>query len=321
MTSRSLLAAALVGASLFASSVAPTTAAAAGRSPRPLELAVIGDTPYGPDQSDPEAFAGLLGDIAADDRVRAVVHVGDIKNGSTRCDDVYYDQIAADFAASPLPIFYTPGDNEWTDCHRTNNGGYDPYERLASLRATFFAEPGQYLGRMPRVISSQDGEFVENVRWVDPRVVFATVHVVGSNNGLAPWTGELETPENRLRREAEVARRIAAAVDWIDETFDVAEAAEAPGVILAMQADTFFADPIASGFTEVVQEIEGRSAAFGGEVLLLQGDTHDYLVDEPLDDAPNLTRIVVEGETVDEWLELRIDPGGGELFTWRRVSR
>ena len=38
-------------------------------------------------------------------------------------------------------MIYVPGDNEWTDCHRANNGGYDPLERLAFLRAMFY--PGR----------------------------------------------------------------------------------------------------------------------------------------------------------------------------------
>jgi len=39
------------------------------------------------------------------------------------------------------------GDNEWTDCHRPNNGGYNPLERLAKVRATFFPSPGRTLGQ------------------------------------------------------------------------------------------------------------------------------------------------------------------------------
>jgi hypothetical protein len=291
------------------------------RSNARVTLAVIGDAPYGADQVDPQTFEGLLADIGADPQVRTVVHLGDIKNGSTPCDDAYFDQIADAFAGSRDPVIYTPGDNEWTDCHRPTNGGYDPYDRLAALRSTFFAEPDQALGRRPMAIESQSGDFVENARWVDARVVFTTVHVVGSNNGLAAWSTPLETPENAARRELEVAARIDAAVEWIDAAFDEAEATGAPGVVVAMQADTFQTQPMLSGFSEVIDHLEARAAAFAGEVLLLQGDSHRYLVDQPLPDAPNLTRIVVEGETVGEWLRLTIDPRADDLFTWERVPR
>ncbi|MGK4002479.1 hypothetical protein WMF31_07645 [Sorangium sp. So ce1036] len=36
--------------------------------------------------------------------------------------------------------------------------------------------------------------------------------------------------------------------------------------------------------------------------------------------VPNLTRVVVEGETVSEWLRLTVDPGAPVPFTWERVA-
>ena len=38
------------------------------------------------------------------------------------------------FSQFNKPVVYLPGDNEWTDRHHTNNGDYDPIERLAHLR-------------------------------------------------------------------------------------------------------------------------------------------------------------------------------------------
>lgn len=300
----------------------PTPGAAANRSAKPLTIAVIGDTPYGADQATAAPLDGLLADIADDPKVRSIVHLGDIKNGGTSCDDAYLDQVAASFARSKEPVVYTPGDNEWTDCHRTSNGSFDPYDRLAEVRDTFFSRPDRALGGRNKALASQGGEFLENVRWAESRVVFATVHVVGSNNGLAPWTPPLETPENAARREAEVARRIDAAVAWINDAFDTAEASGAEGVLIGMQADTFFRDnETARGFVEVNETLEARASGFAGEVLLLQGDTHRYLVDQPFETAPNLTRIVVEGTTVDEWLRLTVDPRAEDLFTWERIQR
>ena len=52
------------------------------------------------------------------------------------------------------PLVYTPGDNEWTDCHRTNNGSYLPTERLAKLRELFYPAPGVTLGGRKKHTSS-----------------------------------------------------------------------------------------------------------------------------------------------------------------------
>ena len=56
--------------------------------------------------------------------VSLVMHLGDIKNGSSVCSTEYFEQIRNDFDGFEDPFVYTPGDNEWTDCHRANNGAY-----------------------------------------------------------------------------------------------------------------------------------------------------------------------------------------------------
>jgi len=297
----------------------------------PLAMAVIGDTPYGAAQL--VAFPSLIGAINAEPDLTLAVHVGDIKNGSTRCDDSYFATIFDDFTDLALPLVYTPGDNEWTDCHRANNGAYDPLERLAAVRATFFADPGMTLG-VERPILSQatiptHATFVENRLWTGSSVVFSTVHVVGSANGLAPWFGtdttgtKFDDPDRRI---AEVEARIAAALDWIDRTFDLAAADHAKGVAVFMQADTFAGST--DGFVELITRLADRARVFAKPVLLVQGDTHVYVLDVPFqtgnvaygitDAVPNLTRVVVQGETASEWLRLDVDPNGTNLFALTR---
>ncbi|MGI8686035.1 MAG: metallophosphoesterase [Acidimicrobiales bacterium] len=284
------------------------------RSAKPVTVAVIGDVPYGTAQE--ATFGDLIGAVNDDPKVRAVIHVGDIKSGSTTCTDERFAAVEAAFKTFEDPLVYTPGDNEWTDCHRANNGAYNPLERLAAVRARFFAEPGTTLGRRSRRVDSQSA-LAENVRWVESRVAFATVHVIGSDNGLAPWTG-LGLTAPTPAQGAEVAARVAAGVDWIDETFDEAEEGGLDGVVLGMQADTWA--PAPSGAQQaIVERIAARSAAFDGQVLILQGDSHVFTADHPLA-LDNVTRIVVHGEMLPfEYLRLTIDHRQPELFSWERV--
>ncbi|MGH9158049.1 MAG: metallophosphoesterase [Acidimicrobiales bacterium] len=86
------------------------------RSARPTIVAIIGDTPYGDAQL--AGFPDLVHAINDAPKVDRVVHVGDIKNGSSLCSDSYFSTIAGHFAGFADPLVYTPGDNEWTDCHR-----------------------------------------------------------------------------------------------------------------------------------------------------------------------------------------------------------
>ena len=88
-----------------------------------------------------------------------------------------------------------------------------------------------------------------------------------------------------------------------------------------MQADTFVAENESSpGYAAIVDRLERRAAQFARPVLLLQGDTHEYLVDTPLASAPNVTRVVVRGETASEWLRVTVNPRDAQVFSWKRVA-
>jgi hypothetical protein len=318
---------ALVCAAALAVST-PAVAHASGGG-TPFTFAVLGDTPYG--NADVLRFPGIVDQVNADPDVRLVAHLGDIKSGSTVCDDAYYAAIRAQFDRFEDPLVYTPGDNEWTDCHRPNNGGYDPLERLDALRSVFFDRPGHALGT-PRGLSSQRKRGLpENVSFTRAGVAFAAVHVVGSNDGLAPWTGRTAPTAAQL---AEQRRRSAGAVQLIDRTFARAEGKRA--VVLMMQADMFEGTPSeanGSAFRPVVQAIAEGAAGFDGPVYLLNGDTHVFERDNPLEagspwlsfyglaaPVPNLTRITVEGAAgVDEYLRVTVDVHDPEVLVFERV--
>lgn len=307
-------------------------------SAAPVDLAIIGDVPYGSEQI--ADFPQFIADMnAATPPVAEIVHLGDIKNGSSRCDTSYFQFVADSASASARPFLYTPGDNEWTDCHRANNGAYDPLERLATLRSMFYPVPGLSLGTSRKQVLSQAfvpgfETFVENQLWVEARTVFALIHVVGSNNSLAPWYTDDTTGtkmDDPARRTAEEAARAAAGVAWLDRAFAVAAQQSAVAVVVIMQADMWDGTAL-NGFDSTVQKLAASALAFGKPVLLLEGDSHVFKTDNPLaagDPAhgvstpvPNLTRVVIQGSTtarLPEWLRLRVDPAAVPPFSWTRV--
>lgn len=329
-------AAALVPLALPAAHAAPSDQGEA--RDKGYTFAVLGDLPYG--QAQIEAFPGWIEEVNADRDVRFAVHVGDIKNGSSLCSDDYFDFIAESFASFAMPLVYTPGDNEWTDCHRTNNGSYDPLERLGALREVFFAEPGRALGggRTMKLDAQTELGYPENVDWRAQRVTFATLHVVGSNDGTLPWTGLGQTEPNAAQL-AEQDARMEAAIAQVREAFADAQKRHDRAVVLFLQADMFYelgeADPaLSSEFTPLVQELVDQSSAFDGPVYLVNGDSHAYLVDEPLAEgsdwldfygvdgsADNLTRIQVDGASTATWLRMTIDrrPHAEQVLSWEVV--
>lgn len=299
------------------------------RARGPFEFALIGDTPY-VNGSDPGAtyppFDRLVDAINRERRLQWVLHAGDIKNGSTLCSDALYPDRLARFAAFSKPLVYTPGDNEWTDCHRLNNGQYQPLERLAKLREVLFPTPGATLGSGSLSVDSQAQtpgyeEFPENVRWTHRGVVFATLHVVGSHNAQDPFQAGSAAVRTRADDD-EVARRNAANLAWLNKAFDRAERDEAAGVLILIQANPGleFEQSVADrgGYEAFLAALETRTAAFGKPVVLAHGDSHYFRVDKPrlLDRAflPNFTRVETFGAGNVHWIRVQVDPRSDEVF-------
>lgn len=267
-----------------------------------FQFAAIGDVPY----TSAVQLDRLVERINALP-LRFTIHVGDIKSGSTLCSDETFEAVRRQFMSFDRPLIYTPGDNEWTDCHRLNNGPYDPIERLQKLRQMFFAT-NQSLGRNPLAldVQSQAGafrDFTENRRWYTKEISFATIHMVGSNNNLQPELPSFS--EFALRNEANIA--------WMRSTFAEARSRGHRAIVFAMQADTFYADPRIkeSGVAEWLEAFRQEAIAWGRPVLLIQGDTHRFTTDRPLEkqaaSVPYVQRVVVPGEQFADAVLIDVD--------------
>jgi len=339
----SLLRTTTIAASAVALALVPVTAARAGDAPgqqKPghYSFAVIGDVPYGAAEID--AFPGKVDRINADVELAFTVHVGDTKNGSSLCTDDYNAFIKSQFDRFAKPLVYTPGDNEWTDCHRPAAGQYNPLERLDAIRETFFAQPGRTLGASPVTVSSQAALGIpENVSFRKQGLSVAVLHVVGSNNDLAPWSG-IGLTAATAEQVAEEKQRMDATIALVRETFAGARQRQDRAVVLFQQADmfdpTFTPTPAGnSAFNRLVAAIGAESRAFPGDVYLIDGDSHRYNVDQPLaagspwlafygvsGAADNLTRITVDGEALaTNYLKVTVNrPGAADVLSWERVA-
>jgi len=247
-------------------------------------------------------MAAMLREIDRED-VEFVVHVGDFKNGWTSCGDPVFAQRKVMLSASRHPLIYLPGDNEWTDCWRLLAGAYDPLERLGRLREIFFST-GSSLGSRPLRLARQSDAgsahaYPEHVRWTRGKVVFAGFNLPGGDNNLG-------------RMPAEHTRRDAAAREWLKQAFALARRQKLDAVVVLIHANPFsLLGGVRRGYGDFIDLLASETHSFGGQVLLVHGDTHFHRIDQPLripgseETLRNFTRLEVYGSPRVDWVRVR----------------
>jgi hypothetical protein len=311
----------LAAAALLAALAAPAAAQPSQGAP-PFSFVAFGDMPYTLPADYPR-FERLI------DAINALspsfsIHVGDTKSGSTPCSDEIIRRAHDYFARFRAAVVYTPGDNEWTDCHRAAAGRMDPLERLAFVRRLHFPD-ARSLGQAPITVTRQAdvapefAKFVENARWTHNGVVFATAHIVGSNNNFEPRPG---APEEFMERDR-------ANVAWIGAAFEEATRTSAAALVIAFQANMWEErEPrpdLSSGFANSIRALTEGAVRFGRPVLLIHGDSHVLLLDRPLVDRDRRTietamRLMVMGAREVGAVRITVDPASDNPFSIQPIN-
>lgn len=314
-----------------------------------LEFALIGDMPY--DGRQETGFGNLIKSINSAD-LAFVVHDGDFwwdgmgwteeAKGFPPCsDEAFKDRLELSQKVRH-PFIFTPGDNDWTDCHRAKPRTYDPLERLSKLRQMFF-QGDQSLGQRKLRLTRQSengryAKFRENVRWTRGNVLFVTLHMVGSNNNLG------RTPE----MDSEFAERNTANLAWMRESFELAARNKNLAIMIIAQANPRFENTWSptlqkrymldglgiappkekrtTGFDDFLTDLEEETLAFGKPVVFVHGDTHTFRIDKPLAGSmsrrtiENFTRVETFGYPDTHWIRVTVDPKDPNVFRFRQET-
>jgi hypothetical protein len=286
------------------------------RSGSSYEIGLLGDMPYG--DTGRARFPAVIADINRH-RLAFSVFDGDFLGGKERCDQAQYDQASTNFASFRDPLVYVPGDNEWTDCDRPGNGGYDPNERLTLLRKLFASAPTS-LGQRKIPLQRQGPNYPENVRWALGPVIYIGLNVPGSDNN-APL---LDAAGSQIDGDAvEYEARNAANLAWLAESFAQAKVAHAAAVMVVMQADMWSTGDVTTHFADTKRELARLAIGFAGQIVIVNGDVHVLRIDKPLTDAvgaiiQNVTRIQTFGDEQSHWLSATVDPRDPNVFTFHQ---
>ena len=335
----------MVGAlgGLLLSSCAGTGGSRAGGSGA-FDFALIGDMPYTHVQE--KEYQRVLQELNAND-LAFVAHIGDFQFDARPynrnpalavmpCSDESYQLIFDSFQSVKHPLILTPGDNDWSDCAPLKARQVDVLERLGKVRTLFYPQ-GRSLGQRTIAVKNQSDDpryakYRENLRWTLGGVVFATVHIVGSNDnvGASPRTDE------------EQAERMAANIAWLKEAFAAAEQPGVRGLVVLTQANPGFENfwpasprtryflrfiergkPLPShdlAYAPYVKTLAEAMEGFAKPVAFLHGDTHIFRVDKPLFSLKsgrafeNFTRVETFGWPDSHWVRITVDPADPQLF-------
>ena len=287
---------------------------------QPFKFIALGDMPYTIPQ-DYERYDRLIQHI---NNINPAfnIFIGDTKSGSTPCSDDYNKIVGNYFNQFNSPLFYTPGDNEWTDCHRPLAGGYDPIERLQNLRQRFFKTKFSLGKNKAPLVRQSDvdpifSKYVENSLWVKNQFLFVNLHITGSNNNF----------ERDDRSKEEYYERNQSNLSWINYAFEEAINRKYKGIIFSYQADMFYtakeATDADSGFRDTLLLLSKRAEDFKKPILLIHGDSHRLIIDQPLKTVnqkhtlENVIRLEVMGANEVQAVEINVQPDIEQPFSFK----
>ncbi len=217
---------------------------------------VMGDVPYKPheDARLPKQIDAIPKDA------EFVVHLGDIKGGSTPCDEAVYNKVFGMLCQSPVPVFIIPGDNEWNDCS-------NPEQAWKLWKKYFMRFDRRWQHTLP-VFRQLERE--ENFSFVKGNVLFIGLNIVGG----------------RVHDAAEWKQRHADNLDWVRRNLRRFGADVSSLVVFG------HAKPIAihnDFFTPFSKEAND----FKKPILYIHGDGHVWIYDRPFE-AKNILRVEVD---------------------------
>ena len=295
----------------------------------PVSFVAMGDIPYGDEDS--AQWTRVRDEIKPaieKGNHPFVIFYGDMKSGGARCvERDFENRRDLIYGLKPGAVFFTPGDNDWTDCDRAQTGERDELKWLETVRSVFY---GAGVPTLPDWnIEYQKPDFPENARWDYGGVHFVTLHVVGTDNGRQ-FISDATDVATAL---AAVRARDDANAAWLDQAFHRAETQDAAAVVVAFQADPDeirFEDgrdrPCAgvpeercNPYLPLMDRLRRWAAAFDRPVLLIHGSTDWYWLDRDFGAgiAPKLWRLNGPGDGVVNAAVVTVDPENDPPFAVR----
>ena len=278
-----------IGALLLVSMIAPRVVTKAAQAqtdttpaspeialPPVITFAAYGDMPYGVTLPDGRTDGQVLTEdiapaIRQRDDIPFVTHFGDLGRPNDACSDEWLRNTQTFWQTELVkPVFYTPGDNDWTDCDRpTLTTPQSEIARLEAIRSIFFSvpqtvTPAWQLQEIQTILANPDhptseqieairdilaitpatfarewryetqASLPENAIWWRNGVLFVTQPRVSTDNGRTEILLDDPVQAIQLVDERDAQNQI-----WLQRAFELAKASDTLAIVVTAQLDPF----------------------------------------------------------------------------------
>ena len=299
------------------------------------------------------SFRDSVNDHIKNNDVQLAFHTGDTKSGGSACIALYYNRFVDLANSLNVPTLLTMGDNEWTDCHRS---GFNPIERLQYARDRFYNNAAtstsssialNRLGGGEPISISHFGQYsipyIENQYVIRNGIIFATLHVTGSNNNFR--SGGCVASLNAIDKDcvaanAEYAARDHAVVNALRIVFNTAKSQNLKGVMIIIQAHFWGGtteqcnsmginvdnaeSSVASGYKYFMKAFMEEVSQYHdiGDVVVVHGDAHFFRDCHPTG-YNNVAFVMVPGSADVSWVLATIDSERplSHVFSFQHIDR
>ena len=245
---------------------------------------VIGDVPY--NEEERTGLIKLIETHNAKANSEFVVHVGDIKPSVLPCDESIYEDVSTILKDFEAPTFIVLGDNEYNDCD-------DPDQGLALWNKYFLHLNENW--SFQHTVEYQE-ERLENFAWVEKKVLFIGLNIVGSS----------------VHDEEEWEQRLTDDANWVRDQVD-AHKNDIEALVVFGHANMIEAGP--AKFSTFTDSFRATATDFNKPILYVQGDGHIWFQNRPYDEK-NILRVQVDSGP--KAVKITVDPNLEQPFIFDR---
>jgi hypothetical protein len=242
----------------------------------PIIFSATGDVPYS--LSEVPVFQQQIADHNLYSPAEFFVHLGDIKNGSSPCNESAYSSVAGYLMELAVPVFIVPGDNETTDCTDEVQAWNFWVQYFMDFELNFCGAP----------LAEKQTARPENFAFIRKGVLFIGINL--PSDVSVP----IQTDD----------------ADWVEQQLEE-KVSQVRGAVIFSQVGP------GGGESTFFNRFVPAAQTFAKPVLFLHGSGHSWIMDHPFS-ASNVLRVQVNDGGSEAPVQITVTMDTQNMFAFLR---